>query len=195
MDLHPPNSIELPTQIGQILTQARTPETLLAELMPAVGEYLNCDRCFVYLRDPQTRWGGVPFCWRRNVDIPEIYNEHWQLEPESLASEDPMFAAALQTQPSIFVEDVQASDDRILNRQFEAENFGHRALIHAHLCHDGQLWGVLQPCVFDRPRIWTQVERTTIDLLVTEITPIVVGYVVARRDRDWGMRDNRSCLD
>jgi GAF domain-containing protein len=183
VNLQPPSSIELPATIDRILTPARTPEAILSELMPAIGEYLACDRCFVYLRNPQTRWGGVPFCWRKNPDLPEIYNEHWQLEPESLASEDPMFAAALNAEPSIFVEDVSASDDRILNRQFEAENFGHRALIHAHLCHDGQLWGVLQPCIFDRPRHWTQVERATIDLLVTKITPIAVRYVLGRGDR------------
>jgi GAF domain-containing protein len=180
VNLHLSRSIALPEPIAQILTQARTPETLLSDLMPAVGEYLECDRCFIYLRNPQTRWGGVPFCWRRNVNIPAIYNEHWQLEPESLASEDPMFAAALHTEPSIFVEDVQTADDRTLNRQFEAANFGHRALIHAHLCHDGQLWGVLQPCVFDRPRHWTPVDRSTIDLLVDKITPIAVRYVRER---------------
>jgi GAF domain-containing protein len=183
VNLHPPSSIELPAAIAQILTQARTPELLLSELIPAVGEYLECDRCFIYLRDPQTRWGGVPFCWRRNSNIPVIYNEHWQLEPEGLAIEDPMFAAALKAEPSIFVEDVQASDDRILNRQFEAENFGHRALIHAHLCHDGQLWGVLQPCVFDRPRHWTQLERATIDLLVAKVTASAVRYVLEKVNR------------
>lgn len=183
MNLHPPSSIELPAAIAQILTQARTPAALLAELMPAVGEYLECDRCFVYLRDPHTCWGGVPFCWRRNPDLPEIYNEHWQLEPESLASEDPLFAAALATKPSIFVEDVQVADDRILSHRFEAKNFGHRALIHAHLCHEGQLWGVLQPCIFDRPRIWTEVERATIDLLVTKVTPIAVSYVLEKKNR------------
>jgi GAF domain-containing protein len=179
MDLASTDSIDLPATISQILTQAdRNPELVLAKLVTAVGEYLAVDRCFIYVRDPQTSWGGVPFCWRRTEDIPEVYNEHWQLEPESLANEDPMFAAALRTDPSIFVEDVQASDARILNRQFEAENFGHRALIHAHLCHDGRLWGVLQPCVFDRPRRWTPAERATIDRLVTEITPLVVRYVL-----------------
>jgi GAF domain-containing protein len=183
VDLHLSRSLALPESIAQIFERDRTPEAVLSELMPAVGKYLECDRCFIYVRDPQTRWGGVPFCWRKNVNIPVVYNEHWQLEPESLASEDPMFAAALQTQPSIFVEDVLATADRILNRQFEAENFGHRALIHAHLCHAGQLWGVLQPCVFARPRHWTQVERATIDLLVDKITPIVVRYVREQGDR------------
>jgi GAF domain-containing protein len=186
MDLHPPTTISLPDPISRILTQDRTPETLLANLMPAVGEYLAVDRCFIYLRNPQLRWGGVSFCWCKNTDIPEIYNEHWQLEPESLASEDPMFAAALSTEPSIFVEDVQASDDRVLNRQFEAENFGHRALIHAHICHDGHLWGVLQPCVFDLPRQWTQIERATIERLITEITPIAVRHVLKITDLQYG---------
>ena len=184
MNLQPPSSLELPTPIARILTQASTPEAILSALMPAIGEYLACDRCFVYLRNPQTGRGGVPFCWRQNSNIPEIYNEHWQLEPAGLADEDPMFAAALNTEPSIFVEDVQASDDRLLNRQFEAENFGHRALIHAHLCHAGQLWGVLQPCIFDRPRHWTHVERATIDLLVVKITPIAVRYVLEQGIRD-----------
>ncbi len=182
--LDPTSSKDLPDEIVQILNQSQPPIALLAALMPAIGKFLQCDRCFVYLRDPQTRMGGVPFCWRQDVAIPEIYNESWQLEPESLASEDPMFAAALRTEPSIFVEDVQTASDRTLNRQFEAENFGHRALIHAHLCQDGQLWGVLQPCVFDRPRHWTQIERETFDLLVFNITPIAVRYAIEEIRRE-----------
>ncbi len=179
MDLNPTSLENLPDAIARILIQSPTPQALFSELMPAIGEFLQCDRCFLYLRDPHTRWGGVPFCWRKNAAIPEIYNETWQLEPESLTSEDPMFAAAVRTEPSIFVEDVQTASDRVVNRQFEAENFGHRALIHAHLCQDRQLWGVLQPCVFDRPRIWTQLERETIDRLVVQLTPIAVRYAIA----------------
>ena len=178
MDVTSTSLENLPDAIERILNRSPTPPVLLAELMPALGEFLQCDRCFVYLRDPQTRLGGVPFCWRRNETIPEIHNDTWQLEPESLTSEDPMFAAAVRTEPSIFVEDVETASDRVLNRQFEAENFGHRALIHAHLCQDRQLWGVLQPSVFDRPRIWTQSERATIECLVAQITPLAVRYVL-----------------
>jgi GAF domain-containing protein len=167
----------LPASIGRTFTQTQTPEQLFTKLIPAVGEYLKADRCFLYLRDPHTKLGRVPFCWLRTAEIPQIYNDSWNLEPEDLTSEDPMFAAAVRTEPSIFIEDITTTIDRIVSRQFEAENFGHRALIHAHLSYDNQLWGVLQPCIFDRPRTWTLAERDTIDSIVKLITPIAVDYV------------------
>lgn len=177
MNLDLTSSEKLANSIELLLIESHAPEAFFSTLIPTLGEFLNCDRCFLYLRDPQTRLGKVPFCWRRNPAIPEIYNESWQLEPESLADEDPMFAAALRTEPSIFIKDVQTANDRILNQQFEAENFGHRALIHAHLYQDDQLWGVLQPCIFDRPRNWTQIERQMMDQIVRSIVPIAIKYV------------------
>lgn len=177
MNFDPTLIANLPAAIGRVFTQAQTPEQLFAKLMPAVGEYLKADRCFLYLRDPHTKLGRVPFCWLRTAEIPQIYNDSWNPEPEDLTSEDPMFAAAVRTEPSIFIEDITTTSDRIVSRQFEAENFGHRALIHAHLNHNNQLWGVLQPCIFDRPRTWNPTERTTIDSIVQLITPIAVDYV------------------
>jgi hypothetical protein len=41
-----------------------------------------------------------------------------------------MFAAALRTEPLIIIEDVEIRQPDILNKQFERETFGHRALIH-----------------------------------------------------------------
>jgi GAF domain-containing protein len=177
MNFDPTLVANLPESIGRVFSPGQTSEQLFAELMPAVGEFLKADRCFLYLRDPQTKLGRVPFCWLRTAEIPQIYNDSWNLEPESLTSEDPMFAAAVRTDPSIFIEDITTTSDRIVSRQFEAENFGHRALIHAHLSHDRQLWGVLQPCIFDRPRTWTQSERKMVDSIVKLITPIAVDYV------------------
>ena len=149
----------------------------LPELMKAIAEYLNSDRCFLYLRDPQTRLGRVPFCWTRNPNVPAVYDDNWKPEPESLADEDPMFAAALATKPSIFVEDVETASPEVLNSTFERENFGHRALIHGHLCSDHQLWGVLQPCLMNQPRHWTAEERSTFSQIVQQITPIAVDYI------------------
>jgi GAF domain-containing protein len=177
MNFDPTLIANLPKSIGKVFTKAQTSEQLFTKLMPAIGEFLKADRCFLYLRDPQTKLGRVPFCWLRTADIPQIYNDNWNLEPESLTSEDPMFAAAVCAQPSIFIEDITTTSDRIVSRQFEAENFGHRALIHAHLTHDSQLWGVLQPCLFDRPRNWTPAERHTIDSIVKLITPTAIDYV------------------
>lgn len=93
--------------------------------------------------------------------------------------EDPLFAAALRTDASIFVEDVETADLAVVNLAFEQKSFGHRALIHSHLCHDGQLWGVLQPCIFGRPRVWTEFDRSVIAGVERQLTPLVVTFVTA----------------
>jgi GAF domain-containing protein len=167
----------LPPTIINILTWHQTPDTLFSHLLPVLGEFLQCDRCFLYLRDPQTRLGKVPYCWVRADDVPMIDDEGWKLESESLPDKDPMFAAALRNKSSIFVEDVETADSRVLNRQFEQENFGHRSLIHGHLYHDGKLWGVLQPCIFGEPRVWTEYERLVITHVVQKIIPLAIAYV------------------
>ncbi|MEP1058210.1 MULTISPECIES: GAF domain-containing protein [Cyanophyceae] len=169
----------LPASLANVLATTSTPETLFNALMPALGDYLACDRCFLYLREPNTRLGRVPFYWVRHADIPTVYDEDWKLEPPSLPDDDPMFAAALRTEPSIVVDDVEAASADTLNKQFEQENFGHRALIHAHICCEGQLWGVLQPSVFGQPRHWTQTAQEAIDQVVQAITPSAVAYVKA----------------
>jgi GAF domain-containing protein len=169
----------LPPSLANVLTTASTPEMLFNALMPALGDYLACDRCFLYLREPNTCLGRVPFCWVRHADIPTVYDEDWKLDPPSLPDHDPMFAAALRTEPSVVVDDVETASADTLNKQFEQENFGHRALIHAHLCYEGQLWGVLQPSVFGHPRQWTQAEQATIEQVVQAITPSAVAYVKA----------------
>ncbi len=148
--------------------------------MSAIAQWLDCDRCFLYLRDPQTRLGKVPFCWTRHSGIPEVRDRDWKPEPTNLPDEDPMFAAALQAKPSIFVEDVETASPEMLNAQFERENFGHRALIHAHIVNEQTLWGVLQPCLMTQPRHWTTEERSGIDQLIQHIQPFVIKYVQAQ---------------
>jgi GAF domain-containing protein len=163
--------------IASILELHQAPDALFTALLPAVGKFLECDRCFLYLHNPENNLGRVAFCWIRIPDIPVVYNEEWAAQTSSVTDEDPMFAAALRAEPSIFVEDVETADSQVVNRQFEQENFGHRALIHAHIRQDNQLWGILQPCIFDHPRIWTEYEREVINNLVQKITPFAVSYV------------------
>lgn len=163
--------------LEQISSGDRQPDEIFAALLPALGEALECDRCFLYLRSPDTRMGKVPYCWRRSPDFPEVLDADWKKEPESLPDKDPLFAAALRTDPSIFVEDVETASPDVLNKEFEHENFGHRALIHAHLCQNDRLWGVLQPCLFGRPRVWTESERSLIATVTENIAPLAVAYV------------------
>lgn len=166
----------LPKNIERVF-ELENIDLTLSVLMREIVDLLQCDRCFIYVRNPDTRWGKAAFCYCLDVTIPDVTNEEWSQESSVIEKEDPMFAAALNCQPHIFVEDVETADPQVVNRQFEAENFGHRALIHAHLCLDGKLWGVLQPCVFSEPRIWTKPTRQLITELVDRTTPLVKAYV------------------
>jgi GAF domain-containing protein len=169
-------SFILPKDIEKIF-ELENADSILSALMTEIVELLKCDRCFLYIRHPETRLGKVPFCYRRTSMIPEIIDRDWKTESPFLEGQDPMFAAALQCQPTIFVEDVETAPPEIVNRQFERENFGHRALIHAHLCGDGKLWGILQPCVFAKPRTWTESERKLIQAIAHKTTPLVIEYL------------------
>lgn len=160
--------------------QSSDPDAVFSALLPQLGETLDCDRCFLYLRNPYTRMGTVPYCWRRSSKFPEILDAGWKPEPESLVKADPMFAAAVRAEPSIYVNDVDIASSDLLNREFERENFGHRSLIHAHLRHDGQLWGILQPCTFDQPKTWTDGDRAIITQLEARLTPLAIAYVKAK---------------
>jgi GAF domain-containing protein len=162
-----------------VLTSNKSPNEVFAALMPALGELLQCDRCFLYLRDPHTKMGRVVECWRRSPEYPLVLDPDWKPEPESLPEEDPLFAAALRTDPSIFVEDVETASPDVVNRDFEQRTFGHRALIHAHLRRDRELWGILQPCMFGRAREWTEDDRAVIAQVEAQLTPLAISYIQA----------------
>ncbi|OKH45937.1 GAF domain-containing protein [Phormidium tenue NIES-30] len=150
---------------------------LVDSILARLGEQLQCDRVFLYLRSPDTQVGRVPFCWIERPSVPTIYDPAWKPEDPALAKDDPMFAAALKAQPSVFVEDVETAGPEVLNREFEHQTFGHRALIHAHLCSEQTLWGILQACVFEEPRVWSHSDRQLIEQVVTQLTPFAINYV------------------
>lgn len=158
-------------------TQNHPLEEIADRVLPDIGKQLESDRIFLYVRSPQHSVGRVPFCWRRHKAIALIYDSEWKPEPADLAEQDPLFAAALQAQPSIFIEDVETASPEVLNRDFERQTFGHRALVHAHLCQDDTLWGILQPCVLDRPHAWSTRDRQLIAEVVGWFTPLVKEYV------------------
>ncbi|NJL44875.1 MAG: GAF domain-containing protein [Leptolyngbyaceae cyanobacterium SM2_3_12] len=155
----------------------QNPTEIFEQLLPLLGEQLKCDRVFLYLRSPRYHLGRVSFCWRKNENIPLINDPDWKAESSSLASRDPLFAAALKGRPSVFVKDVETASPAVVNRDFERQTFGHRALIHAHLCQGPRLWGILQPCVFDHPRPWRWTDRLLMKRTVSQITPLAVVYV------------------
>ncbi|MFE4104798.1 GAF domain-containing protein [Almyronema epifaneia] len=167
-----------PPELEALLSPQRDPAELFTELLPTLGKLLACDRCFLYLRHPESRLGQVPFCWRRSDAFADLTDTHWKPEdPTQLEQQDPLFAAALRGEHSIFIEDVETANAAVVNLEFERQNFGHRSLVHAHLWSHGQLWGILQPCNFTRPRPWQELDKSVIIHTVQKITPLAVKYV------------------
>ncbi|MBC8151484.1 MAG: GAF domain-containing protein [Bacteroidetes bacterium] len=167
----------LPETIGAILAQRQLPETTLNRVVEQVGRALDADRCFLYLRQPTLQRGRVAVCWRRNETVPDAFQPDWREDTGDLPDKDPLFRAAITLKPSVYVDDVETAGPDVLNRAFEAENFGHRALIHAHVTGEGQLWGVLQPCLFGRPRYWTAGEKRQIEAILPLLQPVIAAFV------------------
>ncbi|UOG76848.1 GAF domain-containing protein [Hymenobacter tibetensis] len=152
------------------------PAATINRVLEQVGKYLEADRCFLYVRDPAVGKGRIAFCWRKNDVVPNPIHD-WQEDTTDLPQQDPLFRAALATRPSVFVEDVEAATPDVLNREFERKTFGHRALIHAHITDNGQLWGILQPCTFGHPRHWTSKERAAIEAILPRLLPVIQSYI------------------
>ncbi|GAB1543607.1 hypothetical protein NUACC21_62820 [Scytonema sp. NUACC21] len=167
----------LPKAIQDILEKHSEPDAVFTALLPVLGEVLQCDRCFLYLRNPKTKLWKIPYCWRRNQEIPDMTIPDWESEPASLPEKDPLFAAALRTDPSVYVEDVETASPEVVNREFERKNLGHRALIHSHLVWNGELWGILQPCVFGRKREWSAFDRAVVTELENKLAPLAAAYI------------------
>lgn len=168
----------LPESLESVFKQfARQPEALFEAMLPVLCDVLQADRCFIHVRNPYTRVYRS-FCWRRSLEFPDISTAGWEPEMQ-WEQDDPMFAAALRTEPSIFVEDVEAASSTTLNREFERQHLGHRALIHAHITQDNLLWGILQPSVMAVSRQWNEVDRSTVLAVVEWLRPFVQAYVTA----------------
>lgn len=173
----------LPPQIETLLNSRQTPEKVLEELLALVGKTLQADRCFLYLRDPDKETGKIAFCWCRNHSIPDVTESEWKNDTKTLPLEDPLFAAALRSEPSRYIEDVTTADPIILNLAFENKTFGHRALIHAHITDIGKLWGILQPAIFGRPHSWSAADRQLIEALLPQMVRWVKKYITGPQQK------------
>ena len=161
-----------------------TPQTArdqLQKVVEQVGTYLRADRCFLYVRQPYRQRGRTAFQWRRtdhaDLEVPDVIQPDWQADTTDLPQQDPLIRAGLAQKPSVYVPDVETAAPDVLNQEFERSTFGHRALIHAHVQAEGQLWGILQPCVFGQPRIWTAAERTWVEALLPDLVAPIRAFV------------------
>ena len=168
---------ELPlAELAAALAASAPPAEALQNALDLVGPHLRVDRCFLYVRDPAQGRGRIAFVWRLDEAVPDPRHD-WQDDTGDLPKTDPLFRAALAAQPSVFVADVTEAGPDILNQEFERSTFGHRALVHAHITDHGELWGILQPCVFGHPRHWTAAEREYLDAATPLLLPVIQVYM------------------
>ncbi|RIV21286.1 GAF domain-containing protein [Fibrisoma montanum] len=167
----------LPEAINRLLAEAQLPETTLHQVVEEVANALNADRCFLYVRQPDQHHGRIAFCWCRDETIPNVIQPDWQEDTTDLPEDDPLFRAAITLKPSVYVDDVETAGPDVLNREFEHKTFGHRALIHAHITWEGELWGILQPCLFGQPRHWTDDEKRQIEAILPKLQPVIEQFV------------------
>lgn len=52
---------ELPSALKNIVESSQTPDAIFSALLPAVGDFLQSDRCFLYLHNPQNNLVELPF--------------------------------------------------------------------------------------------------------------------------------------
>jgi hypothetical protein len=114
-----------------------------------------------------------------------IVEEKWELD-------DPLYRAALQLKPSIYVEDLhQAASEGLLDLEFENKHMFHTAFIHGHArwpllsseenasmhgSTEQQFYGSVQPAVFDGPRVWGDEVRELMEKCLVRIAPVMKAY-------------------
>ncbi|MEX2648248.1 MAG: GAF domain-containing protein [Alphaproteobacteria bacterium] len=151
----------------------------LGAVVRAFARALDVDRCFLYLRDPESLRAGVVVCWRRSEavpDLPEAYLAGWWDEDRRIHTEDPMFADALAGHPAAFIADTEAAEAGV-SPEVERK-FSHRALVHVNLNADGRLWGILEPMTV-APRAWSAADRAVVAATRAALSPWAKDLVAA----------------
>lgn len=170
----PPN---LPDAVAAVLQHGADPNAALTTLMSTMVETLQCDRCFLFIRDPQRQRTRITHGYSRDARWPTMVQTGWSRESPNLNSKDPLTLSAYHSSEAKFIEDIETAPPGTLDLQLERSVFGHRALIHAPIYADNEFYGILEPCVFDVPRRWTDRDRTLIQTLQSVLGSWVVRYL------------------
>ena len=156
-------------------------EESLQALVEVVGKLLDCDRCCLFLRQPATRMSRMTHEWERKPEFALTRDStDWSAEPASLENDDPMFAEALVNPDALFIDDVRTAEPGLVNAEYEEKHFGHRALVHAPVFHEGGMYGILEPCVFGKPRAWSETDRALVARVQNKAAAMIAAYVNER---------------
>ena len=151
---------------------------LFDQLVIAMVDLLKCDRCHLYIRDPELLIGQTLHCHRNSIEIPDMLDSKPYSEPVYFAEKDPLFAAALQCERSIFLDDLASVSPKKGDIAFFAQQYkGQKSLVQGHICSNNQLWGIFQASQFTRSRPWTRFDHNMVHTIIDKITPLVSVYV------------------
>ena len=170
----------VPAELKAVFEADTADDAKMGDLMKVLCDVLDCDRCLLFLRDPDSRKSRCTHGYETDpsyaLDRPD---DGWATEPENLVSDDPMFAEAMHNPEALYIDNIETASPDLVNAAYEREHFKHQALVHAPLQQDGKLYGILEPCTIAAPRQWTDADRETIAWTMEQLTPIAVAYVAA----------------
>jgi transcriptional regulator with GAF, ATPase, and Fis domain len=166
----------LPAELERVFTSTLDPDAMLTALMPVLCETWQCERCFLCLRDPNTTLTRITHSHCTRADRESLLETDWVLEDEAIQA-DPLMVIAFRTPEAVYVEDVEIADASVINLAYEQQVFKSRALIHVPIYHQGQLYGILEPCVFDQPRVWTAFDQELTVQVQQRLVPWIMEYL------------------
>jgi GAF domain-containing protein len=167
---------DLPPEI-EAAFESDDPQTVFDALMPVVGAALSAERCFLYLRDGSTNRGATVATWSADGKWPDRRGPFEQ-EPDDLFVLDPMMGLAAKDPTALFIEDIETAGPDVLNLEFERD-FLHRALIHAPVYDEGELLGILEPCTFGEPHVWTEDDKSLTAAVQERLGPVAGKFMRA----------------
>ena len=197
--------LNLPSPLDKVFAERSDLPVFFDRLMASLVQLLGCDRCYIYLRDPEFYFCQIPHCYCADSAVPNLKQAEKSTESFYLTKSDPLLAAAFNCSSPIFIEELEQvfarldqesetsqkeneaieKETKILlatnvsseDRAWRQQYVGQKSLIHAPICQGDQLWGFIQIAQFDRPRPWTKFDRSLISLTVDRITPLTTMYV------------------
>ena len=161
------------TQVGQDGVSLDQRLTLIMQVLCQVWQ---CERCFLCLRDPDSSLTRITHSHCTRPDHSSLLESDWVLEDAAVLT-DPLMVLAFQSPDAVYVEDVETADAATINLAYEQQVFKSRALIHIPLYSQRRLYGILEPCVFDQPRVWTKADRWVAMQMQQRLEPLVIEYL------------------
>lgn len=169
--------INFPYPLNEIFEHTDDLPVFFDRLMLGMVELLQCDRCYLYLRDPQLKMCQIAHCYCVHPEIPNLTQTNAETEPFYRRDTDPLFAAAIAGEPAIYIDNIGNLLSETANCYWQKNYGDHQALMQAHIILDGELWGIIQAANFNSPRPWAKFDKDIISLVVDKITPLVTVEV------------------